>query len=47
MTLTEQQKTCDHHFGERGESDTCTKCGLARDVARLVGKAILRALRFK
>lgn len=43
MTLTEQQKTCNHHFGDQGEYMTCTKCQLDRDMARLVGKAIHRA----
>lgn len=42
MILTEQQKTCDHHFGESGEHQLCTKCGLDRDIARLVGKAVHR-----
>lgn len=38
MILTEQQKVCDHHFGEQGELDNCSKCGLDRHVARVAGK---------
>lgn len=44
MILSDNQKTCDHHFGENGESMECTKCQLHRDMARIVGMAIHRAI---
>lgn len=42
MEVTPQQTRCDHHFGDRGEQQNCTKCGLDRDLATIVGKAIWR-----
>lgn len=43
--FTEQQKNCDHDFGESGELETCSKCGITRDIARMVGMAVVKFLR--
>lgn len=43
MNIPPNQVACDHSWGDHGESLHCVKCGISRDIARLVGKAIHRA----
>lgn len=42
MMLPNEQRNCDHHFGDSGMQTTCTKCNISRDLAMIIGKAVAR-----